>query len=143
MAQDEMKQLKEMDSLLFEEISEISEFETQLFSLEYELDDEEKLIAKLHNTCRSTLQTIKHLHSLMRKIDASDDDKSIPIFKNLIQRQIEKIDADIDDIMSKIEKFSIEETAGKKVLKYCRKVEIIIKRKMKDIKERFEELNSI
>jgi predicted nucleic acid-binding Zn-ribbon protein len=143
MAQDEMKQLKEMDSMLFEEISEISEFETQLFSLEYELDDEEKLIAKLHNTCRATLQTIKHLHYLIRKINTSNEDKSIPIFKNMIKRQIEKIEADIEEIMSKIEKLAIDEAAGKKVLRYCKKVEAIIKRKVKDIKERFGELNSV
>lgn len=133
-----IEQLKKIDDLLFEEFREVSQFESELFSLEYELDEEQKLVARLHNSCRTTILTIKHLHSLLRKINRSGEDKSIPVLKNMIKRQISNLEKDIDEIMSKMDRLYNDEKAGEKIVGYCKKVESILRTKIKALKERFD-----
>lgn len=141
--QETVTELKEMDDLLFDEFREVSEFESELFNLEYELDEEAKLVAKLHNACHKTTGTIKHLHSLIRRIHQSSEDKTIPVFKNMIKRQLDSLKKEIGDIMGNLQRLSEDEAAGKKILKYCEKIEAILNRKVAALEERFKDIEGI
>lgn len=141
--QPELNKLKQIDELLFDELKEVSEFEAELFSLEYELDDEERIVAKLHNACRTTIITIRNLHSLIRKMNNSSEAEKARILKNMIKRQISHLENDIDDLMPKLDKLKQDEKAGEKVVKYCKRVESIIRKKISELKERFEGIEKI
>lgn len=136
-------ELKQIDDLLFEEFREVSEFEAELFNLEYELDEEEKLVAKLHNACHTTILSIKHLHSLIRRLHKSPEDKTIPVFKKMIKRQIEKIEQDVDEISPQLKILCEDERAGEKIAKYCKRIEGIIRRKLAVLKERFNDIEQL
>ncbi|MBN1502595.1 hypothetical protein JW930_03555 [Candidatus Woesearchaeota archaeon] len=131
-------ELRQIDDVLFDEFREVSQFEAELFTLEYELDEEQRLVAKLHNSCRTTIITIKHLHSFLRKMHKSREDKSVPVLKDMIKRQLANLDKDIDEIMSKMDQLFNDEKAGEKMVEYCKRVETILRNKIKTLKERFE-----
>lgn len=141
--QETVTELKEMDDLLFDEFREVSEFESELFNLEYELDEEAKLVAKLHNACHKTTSTIKHLHSLIRRIHQSAEDKTIPVFRNMIKRQLDALKIEISAIMNDLRELENDEAAGKKILKYCEKIEAILNKKVATLEERFKDLEDI
>lgn len=135
----ETNELKDVDKLLYEEYEEIGEFESELFSLEYELDEEANLIAKLHNACRKTIINIKHLHALIRKIKKSADDRSIPILKKMLNREIKSIGPEIDELMGEVEVYN-DDKSGEKTMQYCKRVGEIIKKKNDMIKEKYQEI---
>ncbi len=137
---DQINELKQVDDILFEEFKEVGDFEAELFSLEYELDEEGRIIAKLHNLCRMTVVTIKHMHILIRRIDRSPDDKSIKILKKIVDKQLKELDSDLEKINQKMKLLFNDERAGQNMMKYCKKVETIVNKKLIILKEKFSKV---
>ena len=132
--------LKSIDAALCEELEEVSDFESELYFLEYELDEEEKLVAKLHNSCQVTIRIIKDIHSLIRKIHTSANDKTILATRALIKIQLDHLDGNMNEVADELKKLEIDEKAGEKIVIYCEKVESLVRRKLSVLRARFEEI---
>lgn len=136
----DLKQVSKIDKILTDELQEVTQFEDDLIKLEYELNDEERLIAQLQNTCRLTILAIKQFHSTIRKVNEKNEKLSV-FYKKVMSRYLDQIESNLDDISKIFHKLATDEKRDVKFLEYPEKVYNIIDKKLKELKDKSKILN--
>ncbi len=136
----EIEEIKNIDKVLYDELIEINEFEGDLISLEYELNEEENLLARLHNLSRVMVLVIKQIHIINGLLKKDKTGKLINIHKKMLDRQMFHVVSTKEELLDILKKFESDEKAGQKISKYCNNVLLIIDKKSKELQKRIKTL---
>lgn len=136
----DLASLREIDLLLYEELHEVNDFETELISLEHRLQADENIIARLHNACRTLTLAIKSFHTVNRKLLHDKTDKNVHHHKRILDLQLKHVENLINMILAELYELECDEKAGKKTAHYCQHVIIILTKKLDELQQKTYEL---